>query len=298
MPLRQPPVSPLPADVDLHGRTVIVTGASAGIGLELSRQFLQRRVSTLILAVRNVSKGEATRAELLSESYIKRNNPNALVKVMEVDMASYDSVKSFAKQFKAEHRSLDILMLNAGISIFNRTMTRDGHETTTQVNYLSNALLLFELLPLLEASATETGRPSRVTVTGSRMYAVAHFPKVDVHREQSIVGYLDSPEGWKPYGRYSDTKMLVVLFLRELAARYDPDSVIVNQFCPGMVHTELTKELPAYLRIPVALFKALRARRLEVGGWVGLNAVAVAGRDSHGQLLGDMAIEPYVIWRL
>lgn len=291
MGFRQPPVAPLPDDLDLNGRTAVVTGASAGLGLEFARQLLQRRVSTLILAVRNISKGEDVKCQLLSEPETKRINPGANVKVMKLDTASYSSVKGFAKEFRAANLDLDILMLNAGIGILKREITHDGHEMNMEVNYLSNILLLFELLPVLESTATRTGRPSRVSITGSRMHGTASVTKATIDSDQTIVQYLDSPEGFASFQRYGDTKLLVVLFLRELANHYGPDKVIVNNFCPGMVNTGMSDVLPIYFRAAVNLVKALRARKLEVGGSIGLHAACVAGAETHGKLLGDKKIE-------
>ncbi|KAI0425646.1 hypothetical protein F5Y09DRAFT_352111 [Xylaria sp. FL1042] len=111
MPFFQPSVPSLPPDLNFSGKTVIVTGATAGIGLEICRQLLGRRVSNLIMAVRNTSKGEMTRQTLLLEPAVKTANPNSTVRVMQLDMESYASVQRFASAFKAEFQDLHLVTL-------------------------------------------------------------------------------------------------------------------------------------------------------------------------------------------
>ncbi|KAM0324728.1 hypothetical protein ACHAPQ_008256, partial [Fusarium lateritium] len=126
MPFAQPNVEPLPAGIDLTNKTAIVTGATSGIGLELSRQLLALNLSTLILAVRNVPKGEQVRQDLLAE------NPNAVVEVMKLDTEDYNSTRAFAKAFKSSHGKLHLLMLNAGISDIQFSLAPSGHEKNFQ----------------------------------------------------------------------------------------------------------------------------------------------------------------------
>ena len=161
----QPKVTPLPKGINLDGQTIIITGASSGMGLETTRQVLAMKASTVILAVRNTTKGEDCKASLLADPAVK-----ATLKVMKLDVDDYTSVKSFAKAVIAQVPVVDHLLLNAGIGILKFEQSASGHERTMQVNYLSNVLLLLELLPHLEASAAKIGRPSRVTWVGSRMH--------------------------------------------------------------------------------------------------------------------------------
>lgn len=291
MPFIQPPVSPLPPTLDLAGKTAVVTGASAGLGLEICRQLLQCRVETLVMAVRNVAKGEKVKAMLLSE---RSNQQDIKIDVMALDASSYASTSSFAKEYSTRHDRLDILMLNAGISAFKRELTEDGHESTLQVNYISNVLLFFDLMPIMEATATKTGRPSRVSITGSRMYRKASLGKQELGPGQTLIGYLDSPETFGVMQPYANSKLLVALFVREVADRYGSDKIIINNFCPGMVKTGLGGELPVYMRVVVNLVQTIRARSVERGASIALHAACVAQEETHGQLLGDKALHRYI----
>ncbi|KAF5673846.1 hypothetical protein FHETE_3233 [Fusarium heterosporum] len=284
MPLIQPPVEPLPAGIDLTNKTAIVTGATSGIGLELSRQLLALNLSTLILAVRNTTKGEQVRQDLLAE------NPNAVVEVMKLDTEDYDSAKAFAESFKNAHGKLHLLMLNAGISDLQFSLTPSGHEKNFQVNYLSNVLLTLLLLPVLEDTAQE-GSPTRITWTGSRMHLKTSLARqVPLKVNEGIFEHFDTLGVVPALSRYGDTKLLVLLFQLELAKRYKPDKVIMNHFCPGMVHSSMTDDLPLYIRLPAVIVKALRARTVDKAGWIGLHAALVVGEETHGKLLIDKEV--------
>ncbi|KAJ6789736.1 hypothetical protein PWT90_06248 [Aphanocladium album] len=178
MPIRQAHVAPLPSTLDLSGQTALVTGASTGLGLAICRQLLQHHVTTLIMAVRNLSKGEGMKAKLLAESNLHKNS-GVTIEVMKLDTSSYSSTTQFTKNFLARHDRLDILMLNAGIGAFKRELTVDEHESTLPVNCLYNVVLFFDFLSVLEAIAAKTGKPSRVSITGSRTYSTSGITKAD-----------------------------------------------------------------------------------------------------------------------
>ncbi|OHF01518.1 hypothetical protein CORC01_03274 [Colletotrichum orchidophilum] len=297
MPFFQPPVTPLPDNLNLHGQTAIVTGATSGIGLALARQLLLLGASPVILAVRDVPKGESVGRNLLADPAVRSLHPTAVLKVIHLDAEDYESVKAFAQAFKADHPHLHTVMLNAGVPGFRRRVAPTGHEGTVQVNYLSNVLLMLELLPLLEATARETGRPGRLTWTGSR--AIGHTSlatKSPLGPGESILKHLDAEANFFGMSRYADSKLLGFLFLRELPRHYGTGTdehqqrVIVNAFCPGMVDTNLSDVLSQPFRLIADAVKAVRARRPEKAGWIGLHAVAVAGAETHGKTLGDKEI--------
>lgn len=284
----QPKVSSLPPNIDLHGKTALITGATAGIGLETARQLLKLHVSHLVLAVRNVSKGKACKQEIQSL------NTQARITVLELDMNSYRSVQSFAKVLQRDVPAVDILVLNAGIGLLKLERSPDGHECVTQVNYLSNVLLIAELLPYLKANAEITGRPSRITWVGSRMYFTTSLEtKASVKADESVLGHMDSEKFFFSKERYNDTKLLCAMFMYSLAQRLDKSKVILNMVCPGLINTNMTDVLPMHMRMVMGVVKFFLARPVEVGGWLFVNAAAVAGPDSHGAFFGDKEIIQY-----
>lgn len=286
----QPKVTPLPTGIDLKGKTAVVTGASAGMGLEVTRQLLQLNISTVILAVRNLAKGEGLAKQLRREPHIQTHNPHATIKVLELDVDKYDSVQWFAKKLRDEIPVVDILILNAGIGLLKLERSPSGHDRTTQVNYYSNILLIAELLPYLEAGAEKTGSPARITWVGSRAFEMTSLQKVPLKPGESVLERMDKEEFFAPFQRYGDSKLLCLLFLYNLAPRLDPKKVIVNMLCPGMVNTSMSDVLPIHLRVMVNIVKAIRARSVKVGGWIILNAALVAGLESHGKFLIDKTI--------
>lgn len=134
----------------------------------------------MILAVRNVSKGNAVVERLRCEMVETRGGgegtasaptkppPTFNAKAMQLDVDRSDSILQFTKQLREEIPIVDILILNAGISLLKPERSPTGHNRINQVNYYFNALLLAELLLHLQAGADKTGHPARVTWVGSR----------------------------------------------------------------------------------------------------------------------------------
>lgn len=281
----QPKVTSLPPHIDLHGKTALITGATAGIGLETARQLLKLHVSHLVLAVRNVTKGETCKREL------QRLNIHAKITVLELDMDNYKSVQNFAKALQLEVPSVNILLLNAGIGLLKLERSPSGHDRVTQVNYLSNALLVAELLPYLEASAEKIDQPSRITWVGSRMYFTTSLEKkAPLKAGESVLEHMDSKEFFFPNERYNDSKLLCAMFMYSLAPRLDKSKVVLNMVCPGLVNTNMTDVLPFHMRMVMGVVKTLFARPVEVGGRLFVNATVVAGPESHGGFLGDKEV--------
>ncbi|CEL03854.1 hypothetical protein ASPCAL04993 [Aspergillus calidoustus] len=296
--LTQPKVQPLPSGINLTGKTAVVTGASAGLGLEMTRQLLQLRISTIILAVRNTAKGESCAKSLRQDSGIRTNNPKAVTKVMELDMDRYDSVQAFARKLREEVAVVDYLILNAGIGLIKLERSPSGHERVSQVNYYANVLLIAELLPHLYAGAEKTGSPARISWVGSRQHLSSSLQKHSFTDGKGPLAYLDTEEAFLPFQRYGDSKLLCVMFMYSLAERLDPTKVVINMMCPGMVNTSMSDVLPLHLRLLVNVLKAIAARSVEAGAWIVLHSALVAGPESHGKFLNDKTIAekaPYIV---
>ncbi|MCJ1401023.1 hypothetical protein MMC11_004235 [Xylographa trunciseda] len=288
MPFIQPTVTPNPDNLNLAGQTIIITGANAGLGFECARQLLISHASTVVLAVRTISKGEAARARLLANPEINKRNANADIKIMKLDMEDYQSVIAFADNVKKELHDLHVLLLNAGIGQLGFEVSVTGHEKVTQVNYLSNALLSLELLPLLEATAARTGKATRMSWVGSRMHDEnSLLSKQPILPGESVLAHFDDKSKYLTIAHYGDTKLLCVMFIAEMAARVPKEKVIINIMCPGMVNTGMSDVLPFYLRPAMNFVKMLRARTPEEGGWIINYAAVVAGPETHGRYLKD-----------
>ena len=203
----------------IDGKTVIVTGGNTGIG-KVTAMELARRGAHVILACRDISKGQAALVE------IKDAVPYADVVCMELNLASFNSVRRFAHRILQTEPKIHILVNNAGVMFVPYQLTEDGYELTFAVNHLGHFLLTCLLLDRIKESA-----PSRIITVSS----AAH-----------IIGYLDFGDMmWsKRYNAqlaYGRSKLANVMFTRELAARLAGTNVTVCSLHPGTINTELTR---------------------------------------------------------
>ncbi|KAK7906374.1 short-chain dehydrogenase/reductase family protein [Apiospora marii] len=280
----QPTIPEFPlGKASLQGQTAIITGATSGIGHELGFQLLRLGLSHLIIGVRSLQRGAAARLSLLADEEVQKVNSSARVTVLELDLARYESVVSFAhKILDLPEKRLDLLVLNAGINLAEYQETPDGNEACMQVNLLSNSFLSLLLLPLIQKTsatyyqaAAETVQRPTITWLGSMGHAF-HSPDLAqlLPSNASILDYFSSRDTYSRFRRYSDTKLFVILFVRELADRIAASSssskegagvVVVNNVCPGTVATGADNNLPFYVRIPMNLNRAARGRSVPDG---------------------------------
>ena len=206
----------------MDGKVVVITGGNSGIGKETAVA-LARAGASVVFTARNAQRGADALADIRARS-------GGAVSVLPLDLASFASVRSFVDELLATTSRLDVLILNAGGVIPQRTTTEDGHETQFQVNHLSHFLLEQLLRERLIASA-----PARVVVVAS----VAH---------KSVNGGLDFDDLESRRGRYkslrtySRTKLMNILYARELARKLAGTNVTANSLHPGFVASKFAKE--------------------------------------------------------
>jgi len=202
---------------NLENRVFLVTGANSGIG-KATALGLARLGGTVVMACRSATRGEAARQDVV------RDSGNSKVYLEIVDLASEESTRSFAEQFKRKYPRLDVLVNNAGVYTSHREVTQDGLERTFEVNYLSGFLLTHLLLDLLKKSA-----PSRIVNVSSSAHVGGTIHFDDLQGEQRYSGF----------GAYGQSKLAQVLFTRELARRLESTGVTVNACHPGVIRTNL-----------------------------------------------------------
>ncbi|OTB09487.1 hypothetical protein M426DRAFT_80076 [Hypoxylon sp. CI-4A] len=284
---RQLFVTPLlPTDVDLEGKTAIVTGSNTGIGFECARQLLDLHVSKLIIAVRNESKGEGSKARLISD---RRVEPS-IIEVWKLDMESYDSISTFVERAKALDR-LDIAVLNAGVMNQKHHITAiTGHEQTIQVNVLSTALLSIQLLPLLKPRSPSEP-PGRLVAVSSDMASWAKFREKD---STPLLPALDRLESFDVPERYSLSKLLGQLFVSELAKHVPPSAVLITMPNPGLCYGTGLGVAPGgnIVDSVAGLLKRVFGRSPSVGARTLTDAAVHHGVEAHGQYLEDCKIQP------
>lgn len=131
----QPLIPPTPAATSLKGKTVIVTGANSGIGLEAARQFLTLQAERVIITARDGRKGDEAIDALRRDPEVLKSNPDATIDVFQLDLDDYQSGLEFCKRVEREVPYLDVLVCNAGMSSMNYELSKAGHERIMQGMY-------------------------------------------------------------------------------------------------------------------------------------------------------------------
>ncbi len=263
----------------MTGKTAIITGANSGLGLETAKTFA-RLGARIILAVRNLDKGQAAKQEILDES------PEATIDVMQLDLSDLESVRAFAETFTSRFDSLDLLVNNAGVMTPPYAKTKDGFELQFGSNHLGHFALTGRLLPLL--LQTENSR----VVTLSSL----------AHRNSAIYfDNLDGSNGYKAMKFYGQSKLANLMFATELDDRLKQHGLATQSMAchPGISSTNLFKiggrEMPR-------IFKGLMNRYLQPATMGALPTVYAAtassltggeyvGPDGKGQRRGYPTLE-------
>mmetsp|Transcript_9145 Transcript_9145/g.12296 ORF Transcript_9145/g.12296 Transcript_9145/m.12296 type:complete len:332 (-) Transcript_9145:74-1069(-) len=210
---------------DLSEKVVIVTGANTGVGKETAK-FLWQRGATVVFACRSRDKAEKAIEEILEPV---DGDGEERLKIILLDLTSFRSVRSFAREFRETFSRLDILVLNAGLLGAPKIITQDGFEALFQVHHLSHFLLTALLTDILLKSG-----PSRVVVVSSKLMGLGVFEEKNLNWETG---------GYSGTAAYANSKLMNVLFTKELARRLPADITTVNACHPGNVMTDVTRNL-------------------------------------------------------
>ena len=272
-------VTPTYPTKSFSGQTVIVTGANTGLGLEAARHFVRLEAAKVILAVRRPDAGETAKQDIE-----KSTGRTQVCEVWTLDMASYDSVQKFAQRVDRELSRLDVVVENAGIAP-SKFVLMEQDESTITVNVVSTFLLALLLVPKLKQTkdTVKETAPSLSIVT-SEVHAQPKFPERNSDQIFKTLSSDRSPD-MEVNERYSLSKLLEVLVVREVAAGFGQKGIILNMLNPGLCHSALSKDGGLVLQI----IKLFLARKTEVGSRTLLHA-ASAGPDSHGKYLSDTRI--------
>ena len=243
----------------MFGKTVLITGPTSGIGLEIARQ-LAEAGTRLLLACRDEVKGLVVADEL------RRGHSHCRCEVLTVDMARPDSVRALAGRVRQIAPRLDVLVNNAGLNRRTRQQTPDGIELTLATNVLGPYLLSLELLDLLRASA-----PARIVNVASTFAGGLDLDDLQFTR--------------RPYdGRaaYSQSKACNRLLSWALARRLEGSGATVNAMAPGLVQTGLFRDTPLPARLMIRLAGLCFGRSVRQGAdtavWLAASP-AVEGRS-------------------
>ena len=215
-------------ETSLHGMTVVVTGASSGLGREAVKTFTERGAEVAVVG-RHPERTRAVAESVGGQAFL-------------ADFSSFAEVRALADALLERYPTITVLANNAGGLVSKRTMTEDGHEQTIQSNFLSPFLLTQLLLPRLEATASAAALGGK---TGMKPDATQHAVRViSTASVANRFGQLRLDDldwtkrhwngGWRAYGT---AKIATILFTRELARRTAGTGIDAYSFHPGFVNT-------------------------------------------------------------
>lgn len=225
---------------DQHGRVAVVTGANVGLGFETARMLAEHGVR-VVLAVRDIEKGRQAAARMGGD-----------VGVQALDLTSLESVSTAAAELRATYPRIDLLINNAGVMYTPKQTTADGFELQFGTNHLGHFaltnLLLERLLPV------PGSRVVTVSSTGHRIRAAIHFDDLQWERSYSRSA------------AYGQAKLANLMFTYELQRRLAPHGTTLAVAAhPGVSDTELARNTPAALRVPMGWLAPLLTQTPAMG---------------------------------
>jgi NAD(P)-dependent dehydrogenase (short-subunit alcohol dehydrogenase family) len=245
---------------DQSGRVAVVTGANSGLGLITARE-LARAGARVVLACRDTDKGAAALREVTTQM------PGAEAELAALDLASLDSVRSFAQEFASAHDGLDLLINNAGVMAPPRRTTKEGFELQFGTNHLGHFALTGLLLGALEGRTD-----ARVVTVSSTAHRMGRIDFDDLHGERR----------YRRWGAYGQSKLANLLFAFELDRRLRAAGSTIKSLAahPGYAATNLqSAAAPALDRLVMAVTNRLLAQDAEVGALSLLYAATEPGLE-------------------
>lgn len=218
---------------DITGKTVLVTGATSGIGLEACVQLAQRG-ARLLMVGRDPVRTEAAVAE------VTRRGSSTEVESFLCDFASLSAIRRLADDVRSRHERVHVLVNNAGGVHKKRRLSADGIEMTFAVNHLGYFLLTHLLLEIIVRSA-----PARIVTVASIGHRQGALDFDDLGLER----------GYGILRAYSRSKLANVLFASELARRLAGTGVTSNSLHPGSVDTNIWTGAPAWAKPYIFLLR-------------------------------------------
>ncbi|KAE8138690.1 short chain dehydrogenase [Aspergillus pseudotamarii] len=262
---------------DLHGQVIVVTGGNVGLGYETIRQLSEHNPARIYLATRSRDKAERAITDL------QQANPKfTSIRFLELDLASFESVKAAAAEFLSQESRLDILVNNAGIMMTPEGLTQDGYEIQFGTNVLGPALFTQLLMPSLRKTA-KMNPQTRMVMLSSAAHARAPSDIYNFDELRTTAANRHTTE------RYTMSKLANLHYARALAER--EANVKIIPVHPGMVATNLHHgSTGTFLKPFLNIAVCLAATPVEKGALSQIFA-AVSPEAKNGQYYGPIGKE-------
>lgn len=276
---RNPPEDP---KTSFAGKTILITGANVGLGLESAIKFAALGASSLIFGVRSLQRGEEAKKLICQQTGYPLSN----IKILQLDMSAFASVKQFAEAVTKEVPRLDVALLNAGMAASSYQTSPEGYEMSLQVNGISTALLSILLLPKLRQTAAKIGKPTHLEIVGSNGHSDITQDTLKLSPDDSIIEKTSSKEFFNIMTQYSVTKLILIYAIEGIVPKTLDESgkpeVILTTVCPGLCKTNIGREFSWIMKLTNGLFQMFFARTCEEGSRTIVSGAAL-GPEAHGE---------------
>ncbi len=236
----------------LTGKTIVITGANAGIGKECAKTCL-RLGAKVIIACRDQTKAKSAMVEIVNEA---GQDKKANLDLVELDLSSLASVRLAAKAINSKVTQIDVLLNNAGVMMCPEWKTKDNYEYQLGTNHLGHFLLTNLLISKLKAA------PSARIVNLS---SLAHLMGQINFENLSLTGE------YSPAKSYAQSKLANQLFTIELYKRLKKSNINVYSVHPGVVQTELGRHFSEFAQKFVKPMTKLTSITADLGAQTSLH---------------------------
>ena len=212
------------AGIDLHGKRALVTGVSAGLGVETARA-LAARGADVVGTARDLAKAEHAATPVRDAAQAGGGS----FELTQLDLADLTSVRACADRLVEDGRPFDIVIANAGVMGTQFGHTADGFETQFGTNYLGHFVLINRIAPLIRSGG-------RVVILSSGSHTMTDVDLDDPNFEKTAY------DRWVAYAR---SKTASILFAVEFDRRHRDQGIRATAVHPGVIRTELQRHYTA-----------------------------------------------------
>ncbi|KAI1151750.1 hypothetical protein F4825DRAFT_476756 [Nemania diffusa] len=284
----------LPPPDSFKGQTAVVTGGTSGLGLAAAAHLVNLGAAEVIITSRNPARAEQALVALGKET---GGRSKGVVRVVELDMNRYDSVVKLAeevKKIRPGKGGVDFVLLNAGVIGIEYKTVDEGWDQNVQVNVLSTTLIALLLLPWMKTERANRSSPAHISIVGSGAHTATDAAAWTryIAQDGGVLAHYRNEKNWPgPNPMYGVTKTMVHYAANELAdlakGKDGRPEVIVNTACPGVVRTQLARNLTAdsrFFTIAVAVFHGVQGKTAESGART-LIAAGLTKEEENGKFI-------------